>query len=350
MSKHKNAIRVLITSSFVFGIIATYSSYLLVPKKADASSTQFHGEFWNNPLGPGGQSPNFPGGEPVFTQDSDEVSFDWGYGSPNFMVQNEDFVARWTKTDYMAAGTYHFSLAGDDGVRLYIDDEMIIDAWVDQGAGTVHTADKDITAGQHTIKVEFYENGAVAEVYFGYNNTTDGDNDGISNEIETAGPNFGDSNNDGTPDSEQPNVASFVNSVTGKYSGVELGNGCTLRSAGASAESSSTGDVAFEYPLGLINFEAVCNNVGATTQVNLYYFDAESTNKTPRKFNANNGSYGLIDGVATSQVTIGNVSAAKITYDITDGGVLDEDGASNGTIIDPAGLASAVLTAPVAGN
>ena len=347
--KEKRVTKIIVATTFLIGAFAVNLGLGSGTEKAYATSSQFYGEFWNNPTGPGGQSPSFPGGAPAYTQSSDDINFNWGNGSPNFMIQNEDFVARWTKTDYMAAGTYHFSLAGDDGVRLYIDDEMIIDAWVDQGAGTVHTADKDIPAGQHTIKVEFYENGAVAEVYFNYVNSTDGDGDGADDATEFAAPNGGDINNDGTPDNEQGNVASFVNTVTGQYSGVELDSGCTVRTATSQSESSSQPDVAFEYPMGLINFTAVCGSVGASTNVELFNFGGEGLGKTARKYNSQNQSYQVIPNAEVIQANLGGLNLAKISYSITDGGSLDEDGTANGTIVDPAGLGTAVLSSPKAG-
>lgn len=317
--------------------------------KVQASADLYHGEYWNNPLGGGGQSPDYPGGAPVYTSDTPDINFNWGYGSPNYTVQNEDFVARWTKTTYLAAGTYHFSVAGDDGTRVYVDDNMIIDYWVDQGAGSVHTTDVDIPAGEHTIKVEFYENGAVAEVYFNYSNTTDSDGDGITNDAEAAGPNDGDANNDGTPDSEQTNVASFVNPVTGKYATLEVSDSCTIRSATADAESASSKDAAFDYPLGLMNFSLICDTPGATIDVSQFYYDSTLTSTSFRKYNSTNHSYKTVEGATVSQTTIGTSNVSKVTYQVTDGGSLDEDGVVNGTIIDPSGVATVVLSAPNTG-
>ena len=345
--KIKNLKKLLYTLPVCVLVIAAVSTYL-PGNKVQATSDLYHGEFWNNPTGPGGQSPSFPGGSPAYTSDSPDINFNWGYGSPNGAVQNEDFVARWTKTTYMAAGTYHFSIAGDDGTRVYVDDQLIIDYWVDQGAGAVHTTDYDVAAGDHTIKVEFYENGAVAEVYFSYSNTTDTDGDGIANTIEEAGPNSGDSNNDGTQDSQQTNISSFLNPVTNKYAALEVSDTCVIRTASAGSESASSGDTAFDYPLGLMNFSLVCDTPGATIDVNQYYYDSSATGSF-RKYNATNKSYQSVNGAAISQVSIGGVNVTKVSYQITDGGVLDEDATANGTIIDPSGIASAVIAAPNTG-
>lgn len=345
--KIKNLKKLLYALPVCILAVAAVSSYT-PSNKVHATSDLYHGEFWNNPTGPGGQSPSFPGGSPVYTSDTPDINFNWGYGSPNGAIQNEDFVARWTKTTYMAAGTYHFSIAGDDGTRVYVDDNLIIDYWVDQGAGAVHTLDYDIAAGEHTIKVEFYENGAVAEVYFSYSNTTDTDGDGITNDAEAAGPNNGDANNDGTADSEQTNIASFVNPVTGKYATLEVSDTCTIRTAAADSEPTSNSDTAFNYPLGLMNFSLACDTPGETVDVTQYYYDSSSTGSF-RKYNATNHSYQSVSNATVSQVTIGSSNVTKVTYQITDGGSLDEDGTANGVIIDPSGVATAVVAAPNTG-
>jgi hypothetical protein len=58
-----------------------------------------------------------------------------------------------------------------------------------------------------------------------------------------------------------------------------------------------------------------------------------------RKYNENTGEYTSIDSAVIEEVTIDGQRALKMTYDVVDGGALDEDGLSNGTIIDPVGFA-----------
>lgn len=332
------------------GLIVSALVAGFAPNPTQATTTGYVGEYWNNPLGGGGQSPSFPGGAPVYTHTDDAINFNWGYGSPDASIQNEDFIARWTKTTYLAAGTYNFSIAGDDGTRVYIDDELIIDYWVDQGAGSVHTTTHDITAGQHTIKVEFYENGSVAEVYFSYTNQTDSDGDSANNTVENAGPNGGDANNDGTQDSSQVNVVSYVNQITGKYTALEVSNTCAIISSAIAAESSNAAvDAGFDYPAGLMRFTLSCDTPGATAQINQFYFELNASNYVARKYNSINHSYQAITGAAVSQVTIDSMTVAKISYQVTDGGALDEDGSANSTIVDPTGVGSIVVATPNTG-
>jgi len=96
-------------------------------------------------------------GTAVLTRDDGpNLDFTWT-GSPGGSVNGDQWSARWTKTDTLSAGTYHFAATSDDGVRVYVDGTKIIDAWKDQPA-TSYSADYAITAGSHTLVYEFYDN------------------------------------------------------------------------------------------------------------------------------------------------------------------------------------------------
>ena len=69
------------------------------------------------------------------------------------------FSVKWEGDfDFAQSGTYRFSASTDDGMRLYVDGALIIDAWVDQSP-TAYTADRNLTSGRHRIRVDYYENG-----------------------------------------------------------------------------------------------------------------------------------------------------------------------------------------------
>jgi hypothetical protein len=55
-------------------------------------------------------------------------------------------------------GEFRFTVVTDDGSRLWIDDQLVIDAWTDQPP-TTYTADPGLSAGDHTVRYEFDENG-----------------------------------------------------------------------------------------------------------------------------------------------------------------------------------------------
>jgi type IV pilus assembly protein PilY1 len=57
----------------------------------------------------------------------------------------------------MTAGTYTFTVRADDGLRLYVDGKLVLDKWIDQSA-TTYTVNVPLTAGTHTVVMQYYEN------------------------------------------------------------------------------------------------------------------------------------------------------------------------------------------------
>src|SRR5262249_41141772 len=80
---------------------------------------------------------------------------DGGHGSHCIPV-SDNFSARWTRTVNFEAGTYRFTATSDDGVRLYVDGQLKIDQWTAH-APTTYTADVFLSAGNHEIKLEYFE-------------------------------------------------------------------------------------------------------------------------------------------------------------------------------------------------
>ncbi|MEK7643080.1 MAG: PA14 domain-containing protein [Patescibacteria group bacterium] len=137
------------------------TSGTLPPPPVDA----YLGQYWNTPQA--GSKPNFPAAQPDFTRNDSNINFVWNSGSPDPSIAVDHFVARWTKTSAFDAATYRFSVTADDGVRVYIDNSLLIDGWIDQPM-TTYSADKAMTAGTHAIKIEYYENGGGAIMKFNY--------------------------------------------------------------------------------------------------------------------------------------------------------------------------------------
>ena len=167
------------------------------------------------------------------------------------------------------------------------------------------------------------------------------DTDNISDTVENAAPNNGDANNDGTPDAEQDNVASFVDPVSGKYSVLQVNNECSITSVSTAAESANTTqDSGYNYPTGLMDFTLDCGTNGFTADITQYYYGQDSSDFIVRKYNPDTKTYSTIDGAELSDQTIDSQSVVKATYQVKDGGSLDLDGTEDGNIHDPAGLAT----------
>jgi beta-glucosidase len=98
-------------------------------------------------------------GAPVLTRIDAQVDFDWGPGSPAPEINADGFSARWTgKLSPPSSGTYELGVTSDDGSRLYLDGQLLVDNWKDQGAAT-KSATVPLDAGRtYDIRVEYYEN------------------------------------------------------------------------------------------------------------------------------------------------------------------------------------------------
>lgn len=102
-------------------------------------------------------------GDPVLTREEENLNYNWGAGSPHDLVPDDGFSARWLRYISVTPGTYRFSVTSDDGVRLWVDDELILDMWYDHAAET-RFVDHYLSAGHHLVRVEYYENTGLATV------------------------------------------------------------------------------------------------------------------------------------------------------------------------------------------
>lgn len=92
---------------------------------------------------------------------------DWGNGSPDSTIPSDHFSARYTGTyPFTASGTYTFKTVADDGVRLYVDGQLLIDEWHDNSVDNAHSATRYMAPGNHIIKVEYFDDtgGAVMKL------------------------------------------------------------------------------------------------------------------------------------------------------------------------------------------
>ncbi|MHC4323312.1 MAG: PA14 domain-containing protein [Planctomycetota bacterium] len=118
---------------------------------------------WNDPAFVGG------GGNPgpvqafttfMLTRTDPQIDFSWGSGSPDPAVNADRFSARWTgEVEAAFTETYTFYASSDDGSRLWIDDKLLVDQWIDQGT-TERSGTIDLVAGNtYSLVMEYYETG-----------------------------------------------------------------------------------------------------------------------------------------------------------------------------------------------
>jgi len=165
----------------------------------------------------------------------------------------------------------------------------------------------------------------------------DTDNDGVGNYLEDNGFNNGDGNGDGIPDRDQTYVSSAPNPVTGGTATLEATGDCTFIIANqfVSEESLPVSDIPADYPVGLVDFELACTQVGGSSTVTIFYDQEYDTSEwVYKKFSSLDGNiYSDISDIVTfGTADVGGTDVTTVTYTVTDGdAVTDEDGVENGT-------------------
>ena len=118
--------------------------------------TDWRGDYWAN---------STLSGAPALVRNDTAVFFDWGSGSPAPGLPADQFSARWTRRLDFDAGVYQFFVEVDDGARVFVDDQLVLDEWR-AGSQRVASATVPLAAGRHTLRVDYFERTGQALVRF----------------------------------------------------------------------------------------------------------------------------------------------------------------------------------------
>lgn len=109
-------------------------------------------------------------GSPIYKRIDSKVNFDWKNGSPvDNVIPNDHFSVRWIgEIKVENPGEYTFMVKGDDGYRLWVDGNLIINEWHNQA---LTQSIKSIYLGEkknYQVKLEYFENSGEASICMGY--------------------------------------------------------------------------------------------------------------------------------------------------------------------------------------
>ncbi len=142
----------LVESSVVTGTFLSSSSI--------GSGTGLLGSYYSN------HYPTAPyTGSPTLVRTDAVVNFNWGTGSPDSTISVDHFTAKWSGSVLPQFNeTYTFYTTTDDGVRLWVDGQLLIDHWQDQAPAEWSGAISLSAQRRYDVEMDYYENagGAVA--------------------------------------------------------------------------------------------------------------------------------------------------------------------------------------------
>jgi len=153
----------------IYALGSTLSGENVVPVPASAltvngrgTAAGFKGEYFNN---------QDLKDQPATVRVDPQVNFDWGRYKPTSDVGENNFSVRWTgKLTPSESGTYQLGFTADDGARLYLDGNLLIEAWASNPTKTV-TKEVNLEAGHaYDIRLEYfqYNREAVAKFVWAY--------------------------------------------------------------------------------------------------------------------------------------------------------------------------------------
>jgi DNA-binding beta-propeller fold protein YncE/GH35 family endo-1,4-beta-xylanase len=105
--------------------------------------------------------------QPLLIRQDTAVDFDWGSASPGGGMPADNFSARWQRYIWFDARSYRFTVQADDGVRLWVDDQLLIEHWLNPQAATFN-ADVSLSTGYHLVRLEYYEAQGNADVHLSW--------------------------------------------------------------------------------------------------------------------------------------------------------------------------------------
>ena len=123
------------------------------------ATNKWRGEYFNNQ--------NLLG-NPVLVRDDNAVAFNWGQNSPQpGVVNNDNFSVRWTRTIDFPNAVYRFRATVDDGVRIYVNNQLMLDQWRTGPAATFQSEELRLS-GKNTVKVEYFDATMEAQIQILY--------------------------------------------------------------------------------------------------------------------------------------------------------------------------------------
>ncbi len=113
-------------------------------------------------------------GNPAFTRTDTQINFNWGDGAPKEGFKNDDFSVRWTfDLKPEKTGNYILDVLSDDGVKLYLNNKLVISDWTNHATKTNSYRTFFEAGKRYKIKLEYYDDLGGADVKLAWHSPDD---------------------------------------------------------------------------------------------------------------------------------------------------------------------------------
>jgi LysM repeat protein len=154
----------IVNPNYIYAGMILYIPCGTKPPAPPSSYAQWKGEYFNN---------MDLAGTPSLVRNDYAIAFNWGVGWPNSKISADRFSVRWTRTFNLGEGTYRFSINVDDGARLWVDNVLVLDQW-STATGQAYVLDVPLGAGNHVVRMEYFEDTGTAFAYLSYQKVSAG--------------------------------------------------------------------------------------------------------------------------------------------------------------------------------
>jgi hypothetical protein len=155
-----------VVASYPIGILAADTTYYWAVDEITEAGVTNSGSVWSfTTMGTGGGAKGeyfggtVPAGLPALSRLEPALDFTWGTDGPGTPIPTDNFSARWTADlEIAVTDTYTFVAISDDGVRVWLDDTLIIENWTDHSATDDFSVPIKLNANTtHSLRMEYYD-------------------------------------------------------------------------------------------------------------------------------------------------------------------------------------------------
>jgi len=148
---------------------ASNASVTISPSQTP-KGTGLTGQYYTNSSATYSSSVNFNAANLKLTRVDTNIDFTWGTASIPIANSSGFYCVRWTgQIQPQYSESYWFVANTDDGLKLWVNGQLVIDAWTNKSAGDVTSTPISLQAGvRYDIKMEYYQNNGSAVAHLSW--------------------------------------------------------------------------------------------------------------------------------------------------------------------------------------